>query len=63
MAIIDPEKKVTITEESMLSKCKNSPFIGKELYGSVRHTICNGNVVYSAPLTETRSRHEKNINP
>jgi len=48
VTIIDPEKKVTITEESMMSKCENSPFIGRELYGSVRHTICNGNVVYSA---------------
>ena len=47
VTIIDPEKKVTITEDFMLSKCKNSPFIGKELYGSVEYTICNGNVVYS----------------
>jgi dihydroorotase len=47
VTVINPEKKVTITEGFMLSKCKNSPFIGKELYGSVEYTICNGNVVYS----------------
>ncbi len=47
VTIIDPEKKFVINEEFMLSKCKNSPFLGKELYGSVEFTICNGNVVYS----------------
>jgi dihydroorotase len=47
VTVINPEKKVSITEEFMLSKCKNSPFIGKDLYGSVEYTICNGNVVYS----------------
>jgi dihydroorotase len=47
VTIIDPEKKVTITEDFMLSKCKNSPYIDKELYGSVEYTLCNGNVVHS----------------
>jgi dihydroorotase len=47
VTIIDPEKKVHIDESFMLSKCKNSPFIGMDLYGSVEYTICNGNVVYS----------------
>lgn len=47
VTIINTEKKVAITEGFMLSKCKNSPFIGKELYGSVEYTICSGNVVYS----------------
>ncbi len=47
VAIINPEKKVLVDESFMLSKCKNSPFIGKELFGSVEYTICNGNVVYS----------------
>ena len=47
LTIINPEKKFIFTAESMLSKCKNSPFIGRELYGSVEYTICNGNLVYS----------------
>jgi dihydroorotase len=47
VTIINPDKKVVITEDFMLSKCKNSPFIGKELYGSVEFTLCNGNVVHS----------------
>ena len=47
ITIIDPEKKVHIDEDSMLSHCKNTPFIGMDLYGSVEYTICNGNLVYS----------------
>jgi dihydroorotase len=47
ITIIDPDKKIIVNDAFMLSKCKNSPFIGKTLYGSVEYTICNGNVVYS----------------
>ncbi len=47
ITIIDPDKKVLINEEFMLSKSKNSPFLGQELYGSVEYTICNGNIIYS----------------
>lgn len=32
--------------EKFYSKSSNSPFIGQELYGKVKCTICNGNVVY-----------------
>jgi dihydroorotase len=46
IVIIDPEKKVAITKDFLLSKCKNSPFIGMELSGSVEYTICGGRVVY-----------------
>ncbi len=47
VTIIDPEKKIRIDESYMLSRCKNSPFMGMDLSGSVEYTICNGNVVYS----------------
>ncbi|OHD67758.1 MAG: dihydroorotase [Spirochaetes bacterium RBG_16_49_21] len=47
ITIINPDKKIIVSEEFMISKCKNSPFIGMELYGSVEHTICSGNLVYS----------------
>ena len=47
ITVIDPEKKIMVNEEFFLSRCKNSPFIGRELYGSVEYTVCNGNVVYS----------------
>jgi dihydroorotase len=48
VTVIDPDKKVLIDKEFILSRCKNTPFIGAELYGSVEYTICNGKVVYSA---------------
>ncbi len=32
--------------ESFASKSANSPFIGEELYGKVKYTICGGKVVY-----------------
>ncbi len=47
ITIIDPEKKVLIDEDFLLSHCKNTPFMGRELYGSIEYTFCNGNIVYS----------------
>lgn len=47
VTIIDPDKKVLIDKDFILSRCKNTPFLGAELYGSVEYTICNGKVVYS----------------
>ena len=44
--IFDPNEKYIYTEEMIVSKSKNSPFIGKELKGRVHYTIVNGNVVY-----------------
>ncbi len=46
VAIIDPDKKVHIDENFIKSKCKNTPFLGKDLFGSVEYTICGGQVVY-----------------
>jgi len=47
VTIIDPDKTVIINEAFFLSKCKNSPFIGQELYGSVEKTICQGKIIFS----------------
>ncbi|TAL30647.1 MAG: dihydroorotase [Spirochaetes bacterium] len=46
IVVIDPDKKVRIDEEFIASRCKNTPFINRELYGSVEWTICDGEVVY-----------------
>lgn len=35
------------TVDSFMSKSSNSPFKGTELYGKVKYTICDGNIVYS----------------
>ncbi|PKL18008.1 MAG: dihydroorotase [Spirochaetae bacterium HGW-Spirochaetae-5] len=46
VVIINPDEKIIVDEKFLISKCKNTPFIGKELYGSIEYTICNGKVVY-----------------
>ena len=33
--------------EMIVSKSKNSPFIGKELKGKVKYTIVDGKIVYT----------------
>lgn len=46
ITIFNPNEKYTYTEEMIVSKSKNSPFIGKELKGKVKYTIVNGEIVY-----------------
>lgn len=40
-------KDEIFTVEKFYSKSSNSPFIGKQLYGKVKYTICNGEIVFS----------------
>ena len=46
ITIFDPNEKYIYTKEMIVSKSKNSPFIGKELKGRVQYTIVNGRIVY-----------------
>ena len=46
ITIFDPNEKYVYTKEMIVSKSKNSPFIGKELKGRVRYTIVGGRIVY-----------------
>ena len=47
LTIFDPNKKYTYTEDMIVSKSHNTPWIGKELQGAVEYTIVGGKVVYS----------------
>jgi dihydroorotase len=47
VVIFDDKHEWVFTAEDSRSKSKNSPFIGKQLRGRVRHTIVNGRLVYS----------------
>ncbi|GAA0720709.1 dihydroorotase [Clostridium malenominatum] len=44
LVIFDEGEKWVVSEFS--SKSSNSPFKGQGLYGKVKYTICNGNIVY-----------------
>ena len=46
IVIFDPNEKYVYTEDMIVSKSKNSPFIGKELKGKVKYTIVSGRIVY-----------------
>lgn len=44
LVIFDENEKWKV--EGFVSKASNSPFLGEELYGKVKYTICGGRVVY-----------------
>ncbi|MCM1326512.1 MAG: dihydroorotase [Bacteroidales bacterium] len=44
LVLIDPKEKAVVG--SFASKASNSPFVGWELTGKVKMTVCNGKVVY-----------------
>jgi len=46
VVIINPDEKIVVDKKFLISKCKNTPFIGKELFGSIEYTICNGKIVH-----------------
>lgn len=46
ICIFDPNKEYKYTEDMIVSKSKNTPFIGKQLKGQVIYTIVNGQVVF-----------------
>lgn len=47
LTIFNPDKEYIYTEEMIVSKSKNTPWIGKKLTGEVNYTIVDGRIVYS----------------
>lgn len=46
LTIFDPNKEYVYEKEQIISKSKNTPWIGKKLKGQVMYTVVNGKVVY-----------------
>lgn len=46
VCVLDPEAWWTVTEAALWSAGKNTPFLGWELKGQVRHTLLEGRLVY-----------------
>lgn len=46
LVLCDINQPYSYRREDIVSKAKNSPFIGKELYGKVLLTICEGSLTY-----------------
>ncbi len=48
ICIFDPKERWRLTEEGMVSRGRNTPFLGREFQGRVTHTLVGGRVVYEA---------------
>ena len=48
LTVFNPEEEWTVKDSEIVSKSKNSPFLGKTLQGLVEKTIFDGRVVYSS---------------
>ena len=47
IAVIDPEQHFVLQEQDILSRSKNSPFIGSRLQGKAVFTLCNGRITHN----------------
>jgi len=48
-ALFDPEERWRVTPESLRSRSRNSPFLGRTLRGRVAATVFRGRLVFRAP--------------
>lgn len=46
LIVVCPDKEWVVDKKNLLSKSKNSAFLGRRLKGVVEHTICGGKIVF-----------------
>jgi dihydroorotase len=56
LVLVDPNKRQTVTRESLLYKCGWSPFEGDSFGASVHSTYVNGRCVYADGRVDTEAR-------
>jgi dihydroorotase len=49
VCIFDPKARWRLRAEDMVSRGRNTPFLGRELQGQVTHTLVGGRLVYERP--------------
>jgi dihydroorotase len=49
VCIFDPETRWTLSEDRLVSRGHNTPFLGQTFRGKVTHTLVGGKLVYEAP--------------
>jgi len=52
LAIVDPDEEYILSGEDILSKSKNSPFVGRRMRGRVELTMVGGRVVWKRSLPD-----------
>jgi dihydroorotase len=61
ITIIDVEKSYTIKGSDFVSKGKNTPFEGMEVYGVIECTMADGNIIYKREDENIDTRPERRI--
>ena len=55
LCIFDPRTSWIVNEETLVSRGKNSPFLGEKMTGKVRYTLKDGAIVYKSKEGKTNT--------